>query len=499
MEKHAGFTSGERYLANLAERSFLKLWSWPNVHYLHDSKQKRELCDLLAIMGNEAILFVHRQHELKSHTQPAVPWKRWYRACVKEQAAQLYGAEATFRNPNTKLFLDEKGEHPFPINIAAPTAMRIHRVLVTSGLNKAPQAYFKGGNGSLAILSTIKGDEHLDNPFVIGIVEESKPYIHVLDDFSLEVLFRELDTFRDFADYLTAKESLIKDNGLVQAGGEEELLAYYLCTLEEKDSHTFYPDNHTPRKDDKVIISSGWWKTLQDNPSYRARQTLNIVSYKWDELLNHLSTSYRINNNGKYESQDLKIARIMASKSRLARREIMREFHEIVDKTAPDEMRVFSSVTYKPEHDLDAFYVILQFPKIGFANNVEYREARQTLLSAHLFRAKARAPECKAFVGIAMEPPKHSPSLTFDFALLCPGDLSEEQKRIAKEAEQTAVRVLEKFGAERRRFEAIEPFDYPLIDYASGKLFRGVSHSFEKVSALLARAKLWLPKSEEHS
>jgi hypothetical protein len=52
--KSKGVTPTERLLADLCEKSFLKLWSYPNP--IKDDK--KELCDLLAVFENHLFIFL---------------------------------------------------------------------------------------------------------------------------------------------------------------------------------------------------------------------------------------------------------------------------------------------------------------------------------------------------------------------------------------------------------------------------------------------------------
>ena len=60
VEKSTGVTETERVLAAFCERSFLKLWSYPNP-YKDDG---HELCDLLAVFGDYAFVFFDRENVL---------------------------------------------------------------------------------------------------------------------------------------------------------------------------------------------------------------------------------------------------------------------------------------------------------------------------------------------------------------------------------------------------------------------------------------------------
>jgi hypothetical protein len=55
-----GFTEDETFLHNLASRSFLRFWSWPNLFRNQGNqggRQGKEICDLIVIFGNDILLF----------------------------------------------------------------------------------------------------------------------------------------------------------------------------------------------------------------------------------------------------------------------------------------------------------------------------------------------------------------------------------------------------------------------------------------------------------
>ncbi len=54
LENSNGVTSTEQLLAEFCEKTFLKLWSYPNP-YKDDG---HELCDLLAVFDNNAFIFL---------------------------------------------------------------------------------------------------------------------------------------------------------------------------------------------------------------------------------------------------------------------------------------------------------------------------------------------------------------------------------------------------------------------------------------------------------
>lgn len=53
IEKSFGQTSSERYLATICEKTFLSLWSYPNLY----REPGKELCDLLVVFDRHLIIF----------------------------------------------------------------------------------------------------------------------------------------------------------------------------------------------------------------------------------------------------------------------------------------------------------------------------------------------------------------------------------------------------------------------------------------------------------
>ena len=76
-------------------------------------------------------------------------------------------------------------------------------------------------------------------PFVVGDVDPSGAFVHVLDEATLDIVLGELDTITDFTAYLSKKENLIRSGRLISAAGEEELAAYYMTHMNSVGEHDF--------------------------------------------------------------------------------------------------------------------------------------------------------------------------------------------------------------------------------------------------------------------
>src|SRR6185369_485402 len=78
--KSSGVTPTERLLADLCDRSFLKLWSYPNPY----KEDRNELCDLLAVFENHVFIFFDRENKAleKDDNDPMVNWNRWKKKVI---------------------------------------------------------------------------------------------------------------------------------------------------------------------------------------------------------------------------------------------------------------------------------------------------------------------------------------------------------------------------------------------------------------------------------
>ena len=135
VKKGQGVTASERYFANLAERSFLNLWSYPNPfrdQKVGGRRDGKELCDLLVVCKPYIIIFSEKNIQLPD-CELNVAWCRWFKRAVLAAAKQSKGAERWTKTYPEKIFLDRKCENPIPINFPSPENKIIHRVAVAGG------------------------------------------------------------------------------------------------------------------------------------------------------------------------------------------------------------------------------------------------------------------------------------------------------------------------------------------------------------------------------
>ena len=175
--KSKGVSPTERLLADLCERSFLRLWSYPNP--IKDDCN--ELCDLLAVFENHVFIFFDRESRQfdKYNKTPLINWNRWKKKVIDDQIRTAHGAERYIKS-GRGIFLDNALEVPFPLYID-PDKMIIHKIIVAHGAKEACKI-FSNDNiyGSLDISYGNKNTQMpLPFPFTIHIDKENQ--VHIFD------------------------------------------------------------------------------------------------------------------------------------------------------------------------------------------------------------------------------------------------------------------------------------------------------------------------------
>ncbi len=292
--KGVGVTPSEHYLAKLAEKSFLNLWSYPSP--FRDQRSARdtegkELCDLLVVCGQHIIIFSEKTIEWPKGDL-STAWCRWAKRAVQASAKQAKGAERWITEYPERIFLDRDCTTPFPIDFPPPETRVFHRVLVSQGASKACRDHFGTSSGSLIIRPSIKGDAHWNNqtggaiPFALGDIDPEGSFVHVFDEVSLDIVLTELDTVRDFTDYLVKRADFIRSGRLHEAQGEENLLAYYAIRINDDGDHDFVIDGQPV----PIKIDRNRYITLTSDPRYIAKKHEDKISYVWDMLIESFTT-----------------------------------------------------------------------------------------------------------------------------------------------------------------------------------------------------------------
>jgi hypothetical protein len=419
-----GTTPSERYLARLADKTFLNLWSYPNLFI--DKKDAsngdgKELCDLLVVCGDDVIIFSDKSIAWPGGVEFQTAWSRWYRRAIDKSVAQIRGAERWLRDFPGRIFLDAKCTTPFPIDLPSPERRRVHGVIVALGANKACSNFYGDASGTFPVTPSVKGTDHTNPdprvkpPFGIGDVNPEGSFVHVFDDQALDILMRELDTVTDFTDYLARRECFIRSGHLALATGEEELLAYYLRSGDKDRIHDFVRPDGKPWQDDEALtIAGGEYDRLMREPGYRAKKEADQVSYVWDRLVNQFTGDVLAGTSVSPAGEAVDTARAeMALRSMALEKRIYRRMlgHSVADamETAEREKHPRFCRVILPENDsadtgVAYVFLILAYPNIELEGGYEqYRKARVHMLHAYCLHIFSQNRQLKRIVGIAMD------------------------------------------------------------------------------------------------
>lgn len=405
-----GTTDAERYLKKLCDRSFLSLWSYPGVYRDQGPGGKvgegKEVCDLLVVFENHILIFSDKDCAFPDTGNLDLDWSRWYRRAIEKSAAQVWGAERWIKSYPHRLFLDRSCTEPFPIDLPDPATATFHRIVVAHDASRRCQREF-GGSGSLIIEPDIISAMHCASrvdggkPFAIGQIDLAQGFVHVLDDTSLNIVMRSLDTITDFVSYLSKKEEFIANGRLGWAAGEDDLLAYYLRHTNRAGEHDFL----LPSGRNILVVDEGLWSAFERHPQRLAQVKADEISYAWDALIEAFAghafaqTQYFTTHPDLRDQE--RILRFLARETRTRRRMLARLIHELIAQTPDKNMKAVRVV--QPSHPGDPYYAFLLLSHPEGVPYEEYREVRRTLLHTYCLATKLKWPNAEDIVGIATE------------------------------------------------------------------------------------------------
>lgn len=435
-----GTTPSERALASLARKAFLTLWSYPNVFTdegrANGKGDGKELCDFLVVFGNDVLLFSDKDCAYQSNADVAIGWSRWYRSAIDKSARQLAGAEKFIKAHPRRVFLDKACQSPLPIELPDVSVARYYLIAVTRGAHFPARQFFgRGSSGSVMLFNHLVGKaEHAKMPFRVGFPLESRRFVHVLDEITLDLLLQELDTVPDLVGYLRKKEEFLQQPGvIVSVPGEEELLARYMSTMLDEE-HAF---PKTPKGVNFVALPEGDWEVYRTSPQWKAKQEANKISYMWDALIEHHSGFIR---SGKaitdpwQSSMDginhERIVRALAAQPRLARRRLASDLHVAMHRSEPGRMFARIGMTGIPP---DKAFIFLTIPRTeGEGYDTSYRHRRMHALIVYCHAIKEAWPTLKEAIGVAIEPFSEG-TASQDFMHVDLSEMSEQELKVWRE------------------------------------------------------------------
>ncbi|HEX7645298.1 MAG TPA: hypothetical protein VF472_24110 [Burkholderiaceae bacterium] len=412
-----GLNESERILSRLCKKSFLKPWAYSNVFtdegHRNGKGNTKELCDALVIFGDDVLVFSDKCSAYQVHKDTALAWQRWYNRTVIDSYPQLFGAASWIRQFPWRAFLDPKCTRKLPVQLPAGENVRIHLIVVTRGSKEACKAYWgeEKSHGTLRLNTLIRGDEqHIKNPFVVGHPAPDKGFIHVFDEVGIELLLEELDTARDFIDYLKAREQLLHlPKCDVSAAGEEQLMAAYIRSTAVRGIPSFLSPAAENEGYDYKVFAGEFYAGLANSPEYKQKKADDEISYRWDDLISRfvqLSDPELGLPDLKTGSIDAEISfRYLAAESRFRRRLLSETLWGAIETAAEEGYRRFARmIGGEPEERLPA-YIFVLMPKLDGESENDYRDRRRAYLLAYCRVARLHSPDDTVFIGIGMDHP----------------------------------------------------------------------------------------------
>ncbi len=351
-----GLTPSEKFVTQLCEKSFLKLWTHPNPK----GKKDKELCDCLIVCGPHIVIISVKENEYKD-TGDKTGWERWTKSAIEKSASQIWGAERWLESSTEVIRHDGR-----VITLPPKNDRNYHRISVSLGANRQiPLSWGDLGNG----------------------------FIHVCDEDSVRVLFGALDTITDFVEFLTASENLVSKGTLLlfDGGGIEDLFGLYLS-----NGRSFDIGDENNQASAMFILQDDVWKGISISDEFKEMLDDLKDSYIWDRLIedfsNDLLTDGMFDMFSQDVSQDELALVTMALQPRAYRAVLAENFMEFLKNP---ELKV--AARFVQGHNHTAF--------VFLAGSSTDRESRSKELMLRCLVIRGIAPDVTTVVGIATDRP----------------------------------------------------------------------------------------------
>ncbi|UWU66097.1 hypothetical protein [Bradyrhizobium sp. NC92] len=381
-KRSEGLTPSEKLLAELCDKSFLKLWTYPNLF----KKPGKELTDLLVVFGNDVIIFSDKSCGYPDTGDVDLDWKRWYRKSIADSAHQIAQAERWIRTCPDRVFLDVKCTEKLPIDLPDASEMRVHRVCVALGALDRAEA--ETGTRALKIEPAVLNDSVR---FTVGTTDMAAGWVHVFDDTSLTIALSELSTITDFIHYLDSKVALMQSGNFKFADAETDILAYYL-----------WNGRTVPAEEGDYRLEPDLWTQVESSEQFLAGREENKVSQFWDGLIEYINGHYLSETlefgNEMTMSEHERTVRILAGETRFYRRVLSKV---ILQRREAARKQAIS--TLLPSEQNDVSYVLYVGQGDQGGDHAAYRTERAEDLQLRCVAAKAANPEKRFVIGIAMD------------------------------------------------------------------------------------------------
>lgn len=400
-----GFTEEEIFLNRLAQDSFLKLWSWPNLFRDQGGEKGdgKEICDLTIVFGNDVIFFSDKKIKYNEKINENIAWCRWARKAIGDSVKQIKGARRWFEEHPNRVFRDSKCEVKIPVNIPSREKIRFHNVVVCHGIEGALSKL--NSESSFIFDSSIEGDEHWSEngcaPFHIGRIFEGG-FVHVFNESTIALVLKEFDTAKDFMLYLKQREMLLSLKNGIKITSESDIVQLYYEGYDKNSGEKSIWSSEVVNSKDMVVDKGGIDK-LYTNPSFIAKKSMDKNSYFWDGMIEnftfHILNGSIEGENWQHPSEVEPSVRLMAAAGRFERRVLADSFTSFYMEVPPGSRG--TRVALDPVNAKQA-YLFYVMPFGGsFSSYEEYAELRRKMLIEYCLINKWLDPNIEKIIGIA--------------------------------------------------------------------------------------------------
>ncbi|OCQ99311.1 hypothetical protein AMR42_00275 [Limnothrix sp. PR1529] len=372
----------EQFVYDICSNSFLSLWSYINPQGKDPGK---ELCDVLIVCNPHVIIISVKDIKLKNTNDPMVDWKRWQRKAIEGSIKQIKGAIRWL--DQLDYVVQKDGSRG--LNLPLPSERIYHRIAVAFG-----------GEREVPISSSI----------------EEGDFFHILDEKSVFLILRHLDTISDFVDYLINKEVLLSNTSIIINGGEENLLAIYL-----------HNGRQFPTGVDMVLLENDLWEEINNKPEFQAKLRRDTISYIWDDLIEvFCQGGFDREDWLSSNMSDFEIAiRVLVKENRFSRRLLGSAFKDFL------ELKKMGRVSSRCMQSMSGVGYVF----FAYASNSTFEERKRELL-VRCFASLCQFHECSTVIGVGVNIPGQKPKYGYssDLVLLQAqnNQWSEEDLRQAK-------------------------------------------------------------------
>jgi hypothetical protein len=236
---------GEDYVNQLAYKSYLKYWCYPNP--LDINGDNKEFCDLLILFHDIVVIVSVKNHNYNGD------YEKYKRKVIDKSSKQLNGAYK-------KLFTSQR-----EILIKHPD-----RDVELFDPKKCNQVY----------RLTINVGEQFEY-YELGEQIDKKGFINILNKDTFEAILSELDTIKDFIEYLDEREKLLLSGKILKFNCQEkDLLAEFLT-----NARKFPFDYESTEIKGFDIELKGAWENYINSEPVRQKKEADKASYFIDHLV----------------------------------------------------------------------------------------------------------------------------------------------------------------------------------------------------------------------